>query len=85
MSLNLKEKQNKNYKFMEKKFFSVKQASEYSSLSQRFLYEACQGRKLRFYKNGRRIVIDMQDLLEFITREPVEPIDWDEKARELLK
>lgn len=68
---------------MEKKFLSVKQAAEYSSLSQRFLYEACQGRKLRFFKVDRRIVIDIQDLLEFITREPVEPIDWNEKAREL--
>ena len=70
---------------MEQKFFSVKQASGYSSLSQRFLYEKCQNRELRFFKVGRRIVIERQDFLVFLTQEPVEPIDWDEKAKELNK
>lgn len=64
---------------------SIKEASEYSSLSERFLYKLCQNRELRFYKNGRRIVIDINDLLEFITREPVEPVDWDERAREFSR
>jgi len=67
----------------EREFISVKQASERSSLSKRFLYEACQRRELRFYRVGRRIVIEAKDLEGFITQHEVEPINWDEKAREL--
>ena len=69
----------------EPSFLSIRQASKLSTLSTRFLYTACQKRQLKFYKIGRRIVIDRQDLLEFLTREPVEPIDWDEKSKELFK
>ena len=65
---------------MEKKFLSVAQAAKISSLSKRFIYETCQKRELKFYRCGRRIVIDSQDLQEFITREAVEPVeDWGEK------
>lgn len=69
----------------ERSFLSIKQAAKISSLSTRFLYEACQRRELRFYRVGRRIVIEQKDLEEFLTREPVECVDWDEKARSLLK
>ena len=65
---------------MEKRFFSIREAAEYSSLSARFLYEKCQNRKLRFSKIGKRIVIDSQDLHDFITQNTVEPVDdWGEK------
>lgn len=67
----------------ERSFLSIRQAAELSSLSTRFLYDACRNRELKFYRCGRRIVVDRQDLLEFLTREPMEPVDWDEKAREL--
>jgi len=65
---------------MEKRFLSIRKAAEYSSLSARFLYEKCQNRELRFSKVGKRIVIDSQDLHDFITQNTVEPVeDWSEK------
>ncbi len=66
-------------------FLSIRQAAKISSLSVRFLYELCQNRKIKFFKCGRRIVIDRADLEVYITSEPVEAIDWEEKAREMLK
>lgn len=59
---------------------SIKQASEVSSLSKRFLYQKIQNRELKGYKIGKRIVIEFTDLINFITREPIEPVeDWSEK------
>lgn len=69
----------------ERQFLSVKKAAAKSSLSTRFLYEACARKELRFYRVGRRIVIDAEDLEDFITQHEVEPIDWDEKAKEILR
>jgi len=43
---------------LEERWLLIKQAAKISSLSARFLYQACQRRELRFYKVGRRIVID---------------------------
>ena len=61
-------------------FLSVKQAAAKTSLSTRTLYLACQRRDLRYYKVGRRIVIDEKDLIEFVSREAVERVDdWGEK------
>lgn len=68
---------------MEKQFLSISQAAKFSSLSERFLYKKAQDRQIRFYKIGKRIVIDIQDLIEFVKRNPVECKDWDETAREL--
>ena len=65
---------------MEKRFLSIREASKWSSLSSRFLYEKCQRRVLRFYRVGRRIVIDSQDLREFIEKGLIEKVDdWGEK------
>ena len=66
-----------------RKFLSVAEAARQSSLSARLIYTKIQNRELRHFKVGRRIVIGEQDLLDFITREPVEAVDWDEKAMEL--
>jgi excisionase family DNA binding protein len=65
---------------MERRFLSIQEAAKYSSLSTRFLYEKCQNRELRFSKVGKRIVIDSQDLHDFIIQNTVEPVeDWSEK------
>ena len=65
---------------MQKRFFSIREASKYSSLSARFLYQACQDRKIRFSKVAKRIVIHSQDLHDFIIQNTVEPVeDWSEK------
>jgi excisionase family DNA binding protein len=66
-----------------RKFLSVAEAARQSSLSARLLYTKIQNRELRHFKVGKRIVIDEEDLLDFITREPVEAVDWNEKAMEL--
>ena len=69
-----------NIKAMERRFLSIREAAKYSSLSTRFLYEKCQNRELRFSKVGKRIVIDSQDLHDFIIQNTVEPVeDWSEK------
>ena len=65
---------------LEKRFFSVREAAGYSSLSARLLYQACQDRKIRFSKVGKRIVIDFEDLYKFTTQNTIEPVeDWSEK------
>jgi len=67
---------------MEKRFFSIREAARYSSLSARFLYEKCQNRELRFSKVGKRIVIDFKDLHNFIIQNTIEPVDdWIEKLK----
>lgn len=68
---------------MDKGFLSIKQAAEYSSLSQRFLYEIVAKREIRSYKIGKRIVLDSQDLEEYIKQNVVECVDWDEKVKDL--
>jgi len=68
---------------MDKRFLSIKQAAEYSSLSQRFLYEIVAKREIRSYKIGKRIVLDSQDFEEYIKQNVVECIDWDEKVKDL--
>ena len=68
---------------MEQKFLSIRQASKFSSLSQRFLYEVVAKRELRSYKIHKRIVIDSQDLEDYIRQNVVECVDWNEKARDL--
>lgn len=70
---------------MEKEFLSIKQAAEWSSLSPRFLYDLCKNRKIRFFKVGRRIVIAKEDLEGLIDSGVVPAVDWDEKARELVR
>lgn len=54
-----------------------------SSLSQRFLYACCQNRKIKFFRVGKRILIDPEDLREFLTRDPVEARDWDEEVKRM--
>lgn len=66
---------------MEKRrFFSVKAASKFSSLSERFLYKLCQNREIRYYKVGNRIVIGREDLEQLVTKNEVQTVDdWGEK------
>ena len=70
---------------MDKGFLSIKQAAEYSSLSQRLLYEIVAKREIRSYKIGKRIVLERQDLEQFLKQNVRESVNWGEKARELLK
>lgn len=68
---------------MDKGFLSIKQAAEYSSLSQRFLYEIVAKREIRSYKIGKRIVLNSLDLEDYIKQNVVERVDWDEKVKDL--
>ena len=68
---------------MGKGFLSIKQAAEYSSLSQRFLYEIVAKREIRSYKIGKRIVLDSQDHEDYIKQNVVECVDWNEKVKNL--
>ena len=68
---------------MDKGFLSIKQAAEFSSLSQRFLYEIVAKREIRSYKIGKRIVLNSQDIEDYIKQNVVERVDWDEKVKNL--
>ena len=58
----------------------MRQAAKITSLSDRFLYEACAKKELRHFKVGRRILIDLKDLLDFVNQGVVECVDdWPEK------
>jgi len=70
---------------MEKQFLSIKEAARYSSLSMRFLYDLCQNKEIKYYRVHKRIVIGAKDLNEYITRNVIKPVDWEEKAKELLQ
>jgi len=47
---------------IEKRFYSVKQAAFYSSLSTSLIYQKLKEGTIRFYRVGRKIVLDRQDL-----------------------
>lgn len=68
---------------MEKRFLSIRQAAEFSSLSARFLYNLCRDRKIKYFKIGGRIVLDSEDLENFIREEAIEAIDWGQEAEKL--
>lgn len=70
---------------MDQKFLSIKEASRYCSLSARLLYEIVAKREIRSYKIRKRIVIDVEDLVEYIRQNVQERVDWDEKAGELVR
>jgi len=53
---------------MGREFFSIKTASEYSSLSQRLLYKLVQERELRSYKVRTKILIKKSDLEALIIK-----------------
>jgi len=68
---------------MEKKFLSIRQAADYSSLSPRLLYEIVARREIKSYKVHRRIVLELSDLDDYIEQHARDSVDWAEKAREL--
>ena len=47
---------------MDKRFFSVREASAYSGLSVRLIYQKLADRFLRHYRVNSKIVIDRKDL-----------------------
>jgi len=65
------------------KFLSIRQASEFSSLSQRFVYEIVSAREISSYKIHKRFVIGVEDLDEYIKQNVQEVVDWDEKVKDL--
>lgn len=70
---------------MDQRFFSIKEAAKYCSLSQRLLYEVVANKEIRSYKIHTRIVIDVKDLDEYIRRNVQEVRDWAEEAEELVR
>ena len=68
---------------LEKRFFSIKEASKFSSLSERFLYQKCANREIRFSRVGKRIIINIRDLENYLEQNIVECVDWSERVGEL--
>jgi excisionase family DNA binding protein len=68
---------------IEKRFFSIREAATYSSLSPRFLYLLCKRRALAFSVIGRRILVDKQSLDELIEQNLKQRVDdWQEISKQ---
>lgn len=65
-----------------KRFYSVKEAANYTSLSRRLLYQKLKDRAIRSYRVGTKIILDRQDLDAFIQRNAVMTSD---ELRKVLK
>ena len=66
---------------MQKKFYSVRQAAEFCGISSRLIYLKVKERSLRFYKVNSKILFDVEDLIEFVTRN--EFVTGDELLKQL--
>jgi len=69
-------------KSIPKRFFSVKEAAVYSSISTRMIYQTLRERGIRSYRVGRKIVLDIKDLDSFIMTNEVKKSD---QLRQILK
>jgi len=65
-----------------KRFYSVKEAANYTSLSPRLLYQELKNRAIKSYRVGKKIVLDRQDLDAFVMSNAVMTSD---ELREVLK
>jgi len=65
-----------------KRFYSVREAANYTSLSSRLIYQKLKERVIRSYRVGRKIVLDRQDLDSFIMTNMIMSSD---ELREVLK
>jgi len=68
---------------LQKKFYSVKQAANFCGISPRLIYLKVKERSLRFYKVNSKILFDVEDLIEFVTRN--EFVTGDELLKQLRK
>lgn len=66
----------------QKRFYSVKEAASYTSLSSRLIYQKLKERAIRSYRVGAKIVLDRQDLDAFVMSNAVMTSD---ELREVLK
>ena len=65
-----------------KRFYSVKEAASYTSLSPNLIYQKLKERAIRSYRVGAKIVLDRQDLDAFVMSNAVMTSD---ELREVLK
>lgn len=66
----------------QKRFFSVKEAAVYTGLSSRLLYQKLKERTVRCYRVGKKIVLDVRDIDDFVMTHEVKSSD---QLREILK
>ena len=69
-------------KLIQKRFFSVKEAALYSSMSTRLIYQKLKERAIRSYRVGKKIVLDRKDLDSFVMTNMIMSSD---ELREVLK
>lgn len=65
-----------------KRFYSVREAAIYTSLSPRLLYQKLKDRAIRSYRVGTKIVLDSKDLDAFVMSNAVMTSD---ELREMLE
>ncbi len=68
-------------KQLNKRLFSVKEASEYLGISIHFLYKLSAQSKIPHVKIGKRLLFDIKRLEELIIQQSVEPVDWPEHIK----
>ena len=58
---------------LERRFLTMTEAAERLKITPRLVRRLVQERRIRYHKAGRTILIEEQDILEFIDRHTVEP------------
>ncbi|MBA7710844.1 hypothetical protein ES703_119792 [subsurface metagenome] len=67
---------------IQKRFYSVREAANYTSLSSRLIYQKLKNRAIKSYRVGTKIVLDRQDLDTFVMSNAVMTSD---ELRKILK
>lgn len=68
---------------MQNRYLSIRDACQYTGLSERYLFEKRMDKAIRYLKIGKKVLFDIKDLDVFMQRNAVDSTDWDEKVKEL--
>lgn len=68
---------------MEKRFLTIKEASEYLNLSIDFLYKMTAQKAIPHTRFGRKILFDLRKLEGFISENSVEVVNWEDFAQKM--
>ena len=66
---------------LERRFLTMTEAAERLKITPRLVRRLVQERRIRYHKAGRTILIEEQDVLDFIDRHTVEPFESKSRHR----
>ena len=70
---------------MAKEYCSIGEVSEYLGIKKSTVYAKVEGKEIRHYRVGRRILFKPTEVEEWMQARKVETVDTGKKARELLR